>query len=69
MLNRLFTFFTNRRASARAAAEQRDFQALEELAPVKGTVPPPDLTARAVRQPYRPRRRAFGHLPGSRTQP
>ncbi|MCC9003299.1 MAG: HDOD domain-containing protein [Candidatus Competibacter sp.] len=41
MLNRLFTFFTNRRASARAAAEQRDFQALEELAPVKGTVPPP----------------------------
>ncbi|MCC8999760.1 MAG: HDOD domain-containing protein [Candidatus Contendobacter sp.] len=36
MLSRLFAFFSNRRIRNRAAAEQRDFQMLNALAPVKG---------------------------------
>lgn len=35
MLNRLFAFLFNRRASVRAAAEKHDFQRLNELAPIK----------------------------------
>ena len=35
MLNRLFAFLFNRRASVRAAAEKHDFQRLSELVPIK----------------------------------
>lgn len=35
MLSRLFAFFSSRRTGARAEIEQRDFQTLNELAPVK----------------------------------
>lgn len=46
MLSRLFAFLFKRQPHQRAAAEQRDFQALNELVPVKGTsaaieTPPP----------------------------
>ena len=39
MLSRLFAFFSNRRIRNRAAAEQRDFQMLNALAPVKDADP------------------------------
>ena len=39
MLSRLFAFFSNRRIRDRAAAEQRDFQRLNALAPIKDADP------------------------------